>query len=577
MSDNFKVISAIIKPFKGKYIFVVVVAIVAAIFESIGYYSLIPLLDLLIGKSNTEYNIFGKTLTLNDFTILNKDIIFGIGLLIISIFLIRFSLTILRLYTTQKLNWDLRNYYTEKLAKDYTNSTLLYLNNQKHGEILNNSLTETNRTASTITALIELFSKASLIVILYLSLLISNYFATLIISSVILIFWIFLRKFVVSFSENIGSNRLLKSQQLTTLASENFSAIRNSKIFNIQNSNIKRFKNRLIEYSKILLKYNVVLGILTPLAELLLVCSFVGLVMVVNLQSNSELNNFSGITIYFVICQRIFQYLSNLISQRVKFLSLLPSLRLINDLTNENLPKEDLIVGKNVKDMKLELCFSNVNFSYNDNRDVLNNINFSIEPNNVTAIFGKSGIGKSTIADLILRLYKPSKGEILINGNNIEKYNLLKWRDRIGYVSQDPFFYNESVINNLLIGNKKINKSEVKKICDLTNANDFIQNLEKSYDTIIGDRAISLSGGQKQRLALTRALIKDPDILILDEATSALDVKNEVIICELIKKLSEKITIIMISHNVSNMKIADKIYSISSSGKMTEKTYSDLY
>jgi ATP-binding cassette, subfamily B, bacterial MsbA len=576
MNSNFKSVSLIIKPFKNKYLFVVFIAIVAAVFETIGYYSFMPFLDILIGKSDLKYNFFGTTFDLNTFAYFNDNIILSVGLLIILIFIIRFSLTMMRLITTQRLNWDLRNYYTEKLASDYTNSTLSYLNSQKHGEILNNSLSETNRTAAAITALIELFSKGSIIIILYLTLFITNIFGTLIITGFTILVWALIKGYVSRFSENIGSDRLLKSQQLTTLASENFSAIRNSKIFNAQNINLKRFRIRLKEYSKILLKYNVVLGIPTPATELLLVFSFVVLVIFLNLSSGNSLTNFSELTIYFIICQRIFQYSSNLIAQRVKYLSLLPSLKLVNDLLKKNLPKENLDEGLVINNIKKELSFNNIFFGYLNDKIILKNINFSIKPKSVTAIFGESGIGKSTIADLILRLYDPSKGKILINDENIKKYNLLDWRSRIGYVPQDPFFYNMSVIDNLLIGMKSIDKQRVINICKLVNAHNFIIKLSDSYNTNIGDRAVSLSGGQKQRLALARALIKDPDILILDEATSALDVKNEEIISELIKNLSDNQTIIMISHNISNMKIADKIYAMTSAGNIIEKKYSDL-
>ena len=234
MNNNLEAVSFIIEPFKKRYIFVVAVAVVAAIFESIGYYSLIPLLDLLVGKSNVEYDFFGKSIVLNDFLIFNDDLVVGISLLIATIFVIRFLLIILRLYTTQKLNWDLRNYYTLILARDYNNSALSYLNSQKHGEMLNNSLTETNRAAGAITSLIEMISKISLVIILYLSLFKNNFIITISITLVLALIWLSVRKYIINFSRNIGSNRLIKSQQLTTLASENFSAIRNSKIFNSQ-------------------------------------------------------------------------------------------------------------------------------------------------------------------------------------------------------------------------------------------------------------------------------------------------------------------------------------------------------
>ena len=409
MNNNLEAVSFIIEPFKKRYIFVVAVAVVAAIFESIGYYSLIPLLDLLVGKSNVEYDFFGKSIVLNDFLIFNDDLVVGISLLIATIFVIRFLLIILRLYTTQKLNWDLRNYYTLILARDYNNSALSYLNSQKHGEMLNNSLTETNRAAGAITSLIEMISKISLVIILYLSLFKNNFIITISITLVLALIWLSVRKYIINFSRNIGSNRLIKSQQLTTLASENFSAIRNSKIFNSQKNNIKRLKNRLIEYSKILLKYNVVLGIPTPATELVLVCSFVSLVIFFNQASDANLNNFSGLTIYFVVCQRIFQYSSNLVSQRVKYLSLLPSLKLVKKLLQESIPTENIEIGKSINNLNKVISFDNISFGYSGNKDVLRDINFSIKPKNITAIYGESGIGKSTIADLVLRLQIPKR------------------------------------------------------------------------------------------------------------------------------------------------------------------------
>ena len=196
-------------------------------------------------------------------------------------------------------------------------------------------------------------------------------------------------------------------------------------------------------------------------------------------------------------------------------------------LLQESIPTENIEIGKSINNLNKVISFDNISFGYSGNKDVLRDINFSIKPKNITAIYGESGIGKSTIADLVLRLQIPKKGTITISKENISKYNLLDWRSKIGYVSQDPFFYNMSILNNLSVGKSSIEMNEIINACKLVNAHNFILDLNHSYETIIGDRAISLSGGQKQRLALARALIRNPDILILDESTSALDAENE--------------------------------------------------
>ena len=474
MNRNVITFWSIIEPFKREYFVVVIVAIFAAIFESLGYYSLMPMLDIMLGKSSKEYQLFGQAINIKKLSIFPENIVLGLGVLVIFIFLLRFSLTIIRIYTTQKLNWDLRNYYTEKLANLYTNSTTTYLNSQKHGIILNNSLNETNRAAAAITALIEIFSKASIIIVLYISLFVTQLKVTLIISALALIIWIIIRKYISRFSENIGTKRLLKSQQMMTLASENFSAIRNSKIFNVQKTNINRFKTKLIEYSKILLKYNVVLGIPTPAIEFLFVFSFIMLIIFFSVSGEMRSIDISVMTIYFVICQRIFQYSSFLINQRVKFLSLLPSLRLINDLVRENIPQEKLKKGNTINKINKDIIFNNVSFNYEKDKKVLNDLNFKIRYNQITSVFGESGIGKSTIADLILRLHSPSSGKITIGDQNISDYSLYDWRDKIGYVSQDSFFYNTSVYDNLIIGRVGIKKSDVIGMCKFVNAHSFI-------------------------------------------------------------------------------------------------------
>jgi len=566
VTKNIKAVLFIIKPFKKRYLLLVLIAFIAALFESLGYYALMPAIDIMLGQASGENQLSEKFISIIKLIGFNENILIGITLFIIVIFSLRFFLVITRIYTTQKLNWDIRNYYTLKVTKSYTNSPLKFLINQKHGEILNNALIEGQRAALVLTSLVEMVTKIMLILILYISLLVTMLHFTLILTGVIAIIWLVIRGGIKRFSDKIGKKRIIISQQLTSVASENISAIRNSKIFNLQDYNLKRFNKQLNKFSEIMIKYNFGKGIPAPITETILVLFFVSFVFYVNYANQNTIYNFSSIAIYFVVSQRIVQYLSYVVRERMNFLNHIPSLHLLIDLLNKDFEKEELFKGEVIKRINNDIIFKNVYFNYNKNEDIFKDLNLIIKKGEVTAIMGESGIGKSTLSDLILRLQLPSSGSLSLGNKNINNYSLNNWRNIIGYVSQESFFYNTSVFNNLTMGQNSLKESEVIKACKTANAHDFIRKLPNSYETILGDRAITLSGGQKQRIAIARVILKNPDLIIFDEATTSLDKENESIIATLIKKISKGKTIIIITHNIHPFQFADNIYELKKGG-----------
>ena len=207
-----------------------------------------------------------------------------------------------------------------------------------------------------------------------------------------------------------------------------------------------------------------------------------------------------------------------------------------------------------------EINFSGVNFKYNKNSKFgLKDLNFSLKAGQVTAIVGLSGSGKSSILDLLVGLFEPKSGSILIDGNNLRDINLTKWQKEISIVSQDIFLLNESIINNIKFGLGKVNFADIKKACIESGAHQFIMNLPDSYETIIGERGFKLSGGERQRLSIARAFLKKGSLLILDEATSALDSENEEFIKQNITKVRSKKITIIVAHRLSTIKEADEI------------------
>ncbi|MCL6571519.1 MAG: ABC transporter ATP-binding protein/permease [Bacillus sp. (in: Bacteria)] len=216
-------------------------------------------------------------------------------------------------------------------------------------------------------------------------------------------------------------------------------------------------------------------------------------------------------------------------------------------------------------------CY-NVFFRYNKNLPTyaLQDINLFIPANQMTAVIGRSGAGKSTLIDLFMGLNKQEKGEVLLDGIPLSNDNLLSLRRSISYVPQDPFLFNASIRENLLIIEKNANEEQMWKALEFSSAAEFVRKLPTGLDTMIGDRGIRLSGGERQRLVLARAILRNPTILVLDEATSALDTENEEKIQEAIERLKGKMTIIVIAHRLSTIRNADQVV-VLDEGKIIQK------
>ena len=222
---------------------------------------------------------------------------------------------------------------------------------------------------------------------------------------------------------------------------------------------------------------------------------------------------------------------------------------------------QDIEEDEGINEDKIEgrIDFENINFSYDTGKQILSNISFSIEKNETVAIVGKSGSGKSTIANLIPRFYNQSSGEILIDGKSISEFSLKHLRSSISIVNQSPSLFNDTISKNIAYGDDSVDVEKLKESAKLSGCDEFISNLPEGYESEIGDDGVLLSGGQRQRLAIARAFYKDSPIIILDEATSALDTESELIVQEALEKLITDRTTIVIAHRLSTIENASKI------------------
>ena len=239
---------------------------------------------------------------------------------------------------------------------------------------------------------------------------------------------------------------------------------------------------------------------------------------------------------------------------------------------NEFLKQEPEITNQNTEDSEItgNIEFKDVSYTYPDTGiEALKNLNFKLAAGKTLAIIGKTGAGKSTVLDLIGRLYDITSGEILIDGKKINKTNLYKLRESIGYVPQDAFLFSDSIINNIKFGKENATESEVIEAAKNADIHNNIKEFKHGYDTVLGERGITLSGGQKQRVSIARAIIKTPKILLFDDCLSAVDTETEEKILKNLLKISKDSTTIIVSHRVSSAKNADYII-VLDEGKVLE-------
>ncbi len=230
----------------------------------------------------------------------------------------------------------------------------------------------------------------------------------------------------------------------------------------------------------------------------------------------------------------------------------------------------------NLRELK-EIEFKNVNFNYPGHaQEVLNNVSFRLTPGAMLALVGPSGTGKTTIVKLLLRLYEPTGGQILINGRDVASYTASSLRNHIGTVMQDVALFNESFAENVAIAKPKARQEELERAVKLAHAKEFVDRLPEGYDTLVGERGIKLSGGQKQRVAIARAILKEPNLVILDEATSALDSQNEQEVQKGLNTLLKGRMSVVIAHRLSTVKHADEILVIKEGAVVERGTHQEL-
>lgn len=268
--------------------------------------------------------------------------------------------------------------------------------------------------------------------------------------------------------------------------------------------------------------------------------------------------------------------LSHLLQGNMSISNFLPSYEQLVSLRNRAAEFEEIQGDRIFSRLGRGIEFKDLSFTYAGREQTLTGVNLHLRKGQMTALVGESGSGKSTVTDLVLGLQIPEKGQVLIDGVPLGDWQQNSFRERVGYVPQDPQLFHSTIRDNLLWSFDRASESDLWESLRLANAEAFVKELPHGIDTVVGDRGVRLSGGQRQRIALARALLRKPELLILDEATSALDSESERLIQRSIDQVAHDTTILVVAHRLSTIAKADQIYVLSQGRVVEEGLYSVL-
>jgi ATP-binding cassette, subfamily B, bacterial MsbA len=469
---------------------------------------------------------------------------------------------------------NLRNAIFSKI----TSLHLGYFSNERKGDIMTKITGDVSNVEVSITSTLGVFFKEPVTLLMYfISLFIISVKLTLFTILVIpisgLIISYFMKKLKREAKETSESHGRLMS-----IVDETLSGLRVIKAFNAEKYTEDKFKAENNNLTRLIKKMALRRELASPFSEFtgVLISSFILLYgghLVLSQSPELSAGTFIG---YIILFSQVLRPAKSISGSLTGVQTGLASGERILNLIDTGVVVYDKPEAKTLNKFENSIEFKNVDFNYKEDRPVLKNINFKLQRGKMLALVGPSGGGKSTLADLIIRFYDPTRGSIAIDGVDIKDYKVDSLRSLLGVVTQESILFNDSIFNNIAFGKPNATEEEVINAAKVANAHQFILNCEHGYHTNIGDRGMKLSGGQKQRLSIARAVLKNPPILILDEATSALDTESEKLVQEALDNLMQNRTSVVIAHRLSTIQKADHILVIQNGEIIEEGSHEGL-
>ena len=564
--------------------------ILSVIFSLFSLTLVIPFLGILFGTQEKVFqapplSLNASSIKENFYYLISKTIdtkgnveaLMLICVLVLSMFFLKNLFRYLALFFLTPIRNGIIHDMRMDLHKKILSLDVAYIGSKRKGDLTSRMTSDLVEIEWSIMGALEMFFKDPISIILYLSTLIF-------ISPHLTVFVVILFPIAGILIGYIGKSLKSSSKKgqdklayILSIIDENIFGLRIIKTFNAEGFINSKFKKSSEEYRKIMTSILRKKDLSSPMSELLstivmVVVMWFGGQLVLSDSSSLSPQEFIG---YILIFSQIIPPVRSLTTSYYYIQKGSAAAERVYEI----LDQENGIYN-NPKAVKTSQINSSINFNINsfkyDNKEILKNINFDINKGQKIALVGQSGGGKSTIADLLPRFYDVKDGMITIDKTNIKDIDIFCLRDLISIVSQDSILFNDTIFNNIKIGNINATKEEVIEAAKAANAHEFILNCENGYDTNIGNAGEKLSGGQKQRLSIARAILKNPEILILDEATSSLDSESEKLIQDALSNLMKSTTSLVIAHRLSTIETADNIIVLKDGEIIEQGNHSEL-
>ena len=578
MKDFLKIITRYVAPYK-RYLFgSLLFNILSAVLNVFSFVSLIPMLQLLFGIDTTKYEFMAwdtagvgmKDIVVNNLYYYTTELITIYGasttLLLIGSFLIvatllktgcYFASVAIMVPMRTGIVRDIRSSVYHKIVS----LPLSFFSDERKGDIIARMSGDVNEIETSVTGSLEMLIKNPILLICYFGVLLYTSWELTVFTIVVLplMGWV-----MGKVGRKLKRHSLeAQSKWSDTMAQleETLGGMRIIKAFTAEQKMCNRFDASANEFRNASNRVAIRQSSAHPVSEFLGTCLIVlvlwyGGTLIFSANSPIDAPTF---IFYMVILYSIIQPLKDLSKASYNIPKGMASVERVNKILNAENPISENLDAAPVSNLKNEIVFKDITFSYNGKTDVLRNVNLTVKRGQTIALVGQSGSGKSTLVDLLPRYHDVTQGEILVDGTNVKAMRLSDLRQLIGNVNQEAILFNDTFFNNIAFGVKNATLEQVQEAAKIANAHEFIMQSEQGYETNVGDRGCRLSGGQRQRISIARAILKNPDILILDEATSALDTESERLVQDAIEHLMQNRTAIVIAHRLSTIKSADLI------------------
>ena len=578
MKDFLKIITRYVAPYK-RYLFgSLLFNILSAVLNVFSFVSLIPMLQLLFGIDTTKYEFMTwdtagvgmKDIVVNNLYYYTTELINIYGasttLLLIGSFLIvatllktgcYFASVAIMVPMRTGIVRDIRSSVYHKIVS----LPLSFFSDERKGDIIARMSGDVNEIETSVTGSLEMLIKNPILLICYFGVLLYTSWELTVFTIVVLplMGWV-----MGKVGRKLKRHSLeAQSKWSDTMAQleETLGGMRIIKAFTAEQKMCNRFDASANEFRNASNRVASRQSSAHPVSEFLGTCLIVLVLWYGGTLIFSANSPIDAPTFIFnmVILYSIIQPLKDLSKASYNIPKGMASVERVNKILNAENPISENLDAAPVSNLKNEIVFKDITFSYNGKTDVLRNVNLTVKRGQTIALVGQSGSGKSTLVDLLPRYHDVTQGEILVDGTNVKAMRLSDLRQLIGNVNQEAILFNDTFFNNIAFGVKNATLEQVQEAAKIANAHEFIMQSEQGYETNVGDRGCRLSGGQRQRISIARAILKNPDILILDEATSALDTESERLVQEALERLMKTRTTIAIAHRLSTIKNADEI------------------